>query len=92
MAVVKDFNGNKLTFQGSKNLSDVVQCPTKFLIRLDNINCWQTFCLVKEPKQPLLRFKILISRCENCRRIDFPRRKYDVFENLISNKIKVQKH
>ena len=25
MAVVKDFNGNKLTFQGSKKLSDVVQ-------------------------------------------------------------------
>ena len=48
--------------------------------------------LVKESKQPLLRFKILISRCENCRRIDFPRRKYDVFENLILNKIKVQKH
>ena len=46
----------------------------------------------KRMKQLLLRFKILISRCENCRRIDFPRRKYDVFENLILNKIKVQKH
>ena len=48
--------------------------------------------LVKESKKLLLRFKILISQCENCRRIGFLRRKYDVFENLILNKIKVQKH
>ena len=78
MVAVKDFNGNKSTFQGLKQLSDVGQCPTKSLIRLDNINCCQTFFLVKESKQLLLRFKILINRCENCRGIDFLRRKYDV--------------
>ena len=38
MVAVKDFNGNKLTFQGSKELSHVGQCPTKSLICLDNIN------------------------------------------------------
>ena len=48
--------------------------------------------LIKEPKQALLRFKILISRCENCRRTDFLRRKYDVFEKLTLDKFKVQKH